>query len=289
MDYARVKSYAKVNLTLDILGLNGGYHMLDSLVASVDIYDVISVKKRRDKLVNVTMHGMGSESIPPDKNNAVRCAEAFVKEFGTTGADVNVWKNIPMGAGLGGSSADVAGVLNALSKVYAVADFDSVKAIADGVGSDCGYMLKGGYARITGRGEKVMRVDSNVKLNLGLLLPKHGVSTAECFKHYDGITERQLPATEGALKALIAGDGVALGKSMSNALTQSAVALNGEIAECISALKEFDPLGVSMTGSGSGVFALFENDQFLKYAHSRYRGKARFIMTKTVIPFREEE
>ena len=289
MNYARVKSYAKVNLTLDILGVTGVYHLLDSIVASVDIYDLISVKKRKDGLISVTMHGMGSEGIPPDRNNAVKSAEAFVKEFGTQGADITVWKNIPMGAGLGGSSADVAGVLNAMSKVYEITDFDRVKAIADGIGSDCGYMLKGGYARISGRGEAVKRINSDLKLNIGLLLPKRGVSTGECFKLYDGLNAGQLCATDGAERALISGDKGALGKFMSNALIPPATALNGEIADCMERLKEFDPLGVNMTGSGSGVYAVFENDQFLSYAHSRYRGKARFIMTKTVIPFREDE
>ena len=289
MNYARVKSYAKVNLTLDILGVKDGYHMLDSLVASVDIYDVISVKKRKDRLVNVTMHGMGSESIPPENNNAVRCAELFIEQFDTTGADVTVWKNIPMGAGLGGSSADVAGVLNALAKVYEVTDYDRLKAVADSVGSDCGYMLKGGFARISGRGERVERIDSNLKLNLGLLLPKQGVNTSACYKLYDGLATGNPATTEGAVRALRLGDKAALGKSLANALTQPAVALNGEISGCISELEAFDPLGVSMTGSGSGVFALFENDQFLSYAQSRYRGKARFIMTKTVIPSMEDK
>ena len=289
MNYARVKSYAKVNLTLDIQGTNGGYHMLDSLVASVDIYDVVSVKKRRDSLVNVTMHGMGSESIPPERNNAVRCAEEFVKQFQTTGADITVWKNIPMGAGLGGSSADVAGVLNALAKVYEVSDFKGLKAIADGIGSDCGYMLRGGYARISGRGERVEQIDSRLKLDIGLLIPRQGVSTGECFKLYDDLSTGRIITTDGAVKALVSGDKLALGKCLGNALTQPAVALNGEIEECVKALEEFDPLGVNMTGSGSGVFALFENDQFLRYAQSRYRGRARFIMTKTVIPSMEEE
>lgn len=289
MNYVRVKSYAKVNLTLDILGVNGGYHMLDSLVASVDIYDLITVKKRRDGLVSVTMHGMGSESIPYESNNAVKCAERFVKQFDTAGADVTVWKNIPMGAGLGGSSADAAGVLNALGKLYEVTDFEGIKAIADGVGSDCGYMLTGGYARISGRGDRVRRIESDLKLSLGLLLPAGGVSTAECFKLYDGLKEEQAPATEGAVRALVAGDRAALGKRLNNALIPPAIALNDGICDCISALKEFDPLGVGMTGSGSGVFALFENEQFLRYAQSRYRGKAKFFMTKTVIPSMEDK
>ena len=60
----KIKSYAKINLTLEILGVEGGYHLLDSLVASVDIFDLIVLKKRKDKLSRVIMKGMDSESIP---------------------------------------------------------------------------------------------------------------------------------------------------------------------------------------------------------------------------------
>ena len=148
MSYARVKSFAKVNLTLDITGVNGGYHMLDSVVASIDVADVITARSRRDGQINVTMHGEGSENIDPERNNAVKAARAFMHHFDTCGADIAVWKNIPVGAGLGGSSADVAGVLRAMAKLYNIDDFEAVKAIADSLGSDCGYMLTGGYARL---------------------------------------------------------------------------------------------------------------------------------------------
>ena len=78
---ATVKSYAKVNLALNVTGCAGGYHLLDSVVASVDIYDTVRAKPRKDALVNVYMRGMGSEGIPPEANNAVRAAEAFVQAF----------------------------------------------------------------------------------------------------------------------------------------------------------------------------------------------------------------
>ena len=287
MDYACVRAYAKVNLTLDIAGVSGGYHLLDSLVASVDIYDEICVRRREDGLVRVTMHGLG-ENIPPEGNNALACAERYVKRFGTTGADITVNKRIPIGAGLGGSSADVAGVLNALNAVYGATDYSGLKEIADSLGSDCGYMLNGGFARIAGRGDRVERIDCPVTLYLGLLLPSKGVSTAECFKLYDGLNERQLPSTENAVRALVSGDCASLGKGLNNALTRSAILLNNEIEDCITALEGLDPLGVGMTGSGSGVFALFATEELLRQAQARYRGSATFITTKTVIPSMEE-
>ena len=151
----KVKSYAKVNLSLNVTGAAGGYHLIDSVLASIDIYDTVCVKPRGDRLVNVYMHGLGSENILPERNNAFKAGEAFVGRFSTAGADVTVYKNIPMGAGLGGSSADAAGVLNAMAALYKVTDRAALKGLADALGSDTGYMLGGGFARVAGRGERV--------------------------------------------------------------------------------------------------------------------------------------
>lgn len=283
MNYAKVKAYAKINLTLDILDVAGGYHMLDSVVASIDICDVVTVKKRKDCLVSVTMHGMGSEAIPPDKNNAALAVERFIDYYKTCGADITIHKNIPMGAGLGGSSADVAGVLNALSELYEIEDYSGLKVIADGLGSDCGYMLKGGFARISGRGEKVKPIDTDLRLDIGLLIPEKGVSTAACYALSDRLKSGSF-TSNSAENALVNGDLVGLGASLSNGLYPAATRLNPDIEDAYSHLSSFDPVGVNMTGSGSAVYAIFENDQFLSYAHSRNRTKYKFIMTKTIVP-----
>ncbi|MGN0818049.1 MAG: 4-(cytidine 5'-diphospho)-2-C-methyl-D-erythritol kinase [Candidatus Coproplasma sp.] len=290
MDYVRVKAYAKINLSLDITGVSGGYHNLDSVVTTVDVYDLITIKKRKkDKLVSISMHGMGSEGIPFKNNNAVKAAEKFIAEFDACGADVTIYKNIPMGAGLGGSSADVAGVLNGLKKLHGIEDDKKIKDIADSLGSDTGYMLTGGYARISGRGEIVKPIESDLKLNLLLLVPKTPVSTPECYRAYDGINCRRPATSDKAEAAVLSGDLQTLGKSLSNALMPAAAHLNADVMRAAEELHEFSPLGVTMTGSGSCVFALFENDQFCAYAYSRYRGKFTAIITKTYLPVREKE
>ena len=294
MNSVRVKSYAKINLTLNITGVSDGYHMLDSAVASIDLYDLIVLKKRCDKLISVTMRGRGSESLAYEDNNAARAAEAFLKKFGTCGADITVHKNIPVGAGLGGSSADVAGVLNGMAKLYGTGG-DGLKEIADSLGSDCGYMLGGGFARLTGRGERVRRIDSGLKLYMCLAVPKTGVSTGSCYALYDrlnaayGLTNGVLNDCNGMETALKEGDLRGVCARLNNDLTAAAVKLNPDILKCVEELRSFDPLGVNMTGSGSAVYAVFENEQFASYAKSRYRGGAEIILTKTVVPVKEDK
>lgn len=283
MNYARVKVYAKVNLTLDITGVVGGYHAIDSVVASIDLSDTVTVKKRNDRIVNVFMHGEGSEAILPEENNAYKAAKAFMAAFNTTGADVTVWKNIPVGAGLGGSSADVVGVLRGMAKIYGVTDYAALKSVADAMGSDCGYMLTGGYARISGRGDRVKRIDSHLKMYMVLLVPSGGVSTAECYALSDGYTHGEA-SSDSVENALVKGDLHGVAASLSNHLFAAARALNSGVGEAVKELTEFAPLGVNMTGSGCGVYAVMENEQFTQYVKSRYHGRHRIILTKTVVP-----
>ncbi len=281
MERARCKSYAKINLTLKITGEEGGFHTLDSVVASVDLYDLIVLKKRRDKLVSTTMRGCGSELIPFESNNAVRAAESFIQAFDTDGADITVYKNIPMGLGLGGSSADAAGVLNGLARLYGVNDLAKLKLLADQNGSDTRYMLTGGFARLFGRGDIVKQIESGMRLDILLLAPKQTVSTAECYKRF---RQAYSQPDDSAEQALERGDKYALAECVCNDLTAPAITLSDEVQTALDELKQFDPLAVNMTGSGSGVYAVFETPEFCAYAKSRYRGKFRAIQLKTVIP-----
>lgn len=275
MNTAKALSYAKLNLTLDVCGTENGYHRLDSLVVTINLYDKIIVKKRKDSLVGITMHGMGSEEIPFGQNNAVRAAEAFVNRFHTAGAEITVFKNIPMGAGLGGSSADAAGVLNALAKLYGIGDGQAIGEIADALGSDVKYLLRGGFARMGGRGERIERLGECPEMHFLLLCPKNGVSTAECFGRYDALGVRHEPRT-GRCLAAWKGMGTEAGaKLFGNDLYEAAAELEPDAAEALRTLKNFSPLGASMTGSGSAAFGLFETRELAAWAKSRYHGKFR--------------
>lgn len=284
MNTARVTAYAKLNLTLDITGREAGYHLLDSLVCSIDLSDLIVVRRRRDRLVNVYMHGMGSEEIPPEQNNAFRAAEAFVKEFSTPGADITVYKNIPIGAGLGGSSADAAGAINALAKLYGVADRAALRALAAEYGSDTAYMLDGGFARIRGRGEKIEWLEGCPRLYFLLICPESGVSAGQCYAEWDEMSLAGQERTERAIGALRAGDRETFGTLLGNDLYPAAARLNADAARAAEEAASFSPLGSAMTGSGSAAFAWFENEEFTRWAKSRYRGKYRTFCVKTTDP-----
>lgn len=287
MNTVKINSYAKINLTLEIKGREGNYHSIDSLVASVDLFDRIVLKKRKDKLSRVTMKGMGSESIPPEKNNALKAAEAFSECFGVDGADITVYKNIPIGAGLGGSSADVCGVLNGMSKLYNVGDRYALKRLADELGSDTGYMLDGGFARMQGRGERVTQIPTDAKLYFLLLCPNTSVSAGACYQKYDELPktlEERGSYTENCIDALLKKDVNEVGRYATNDLFAAAAFLNPDVETAYREAQSFSPIVTVMTGSGSAVLALFETRELCEWAKSRYRGKFKAYVTQTVTP-----
>ena len=283
--YAKCRAYAKVNLSLNISGTRGGYHLIDSVAASVDLFDEVVARPRRDTLVNVYMRGMGSESIPPEENNAVRAGEAFVSALGTCGADIQIRKNIPLGAGLGGSSADAAGVLNAMAKLYG-ADGEELVPLAAACGSDTPYMLGGGFARLSGRGERVERLPLRRTFHMLLLLPEGGTSAAACYKKYDEAPD-PLRADSARLWAALAHGGFAdVCENVYNALGAPACALHAGTAEALALARSLSPAACAVTGSGSGVFALFETEEVCRWAqgHCKNKKKLRTLVVRTLQP-----
>lgn len=287
MNSVKIKSYAKINLTLEIQGVENGFHLLDSVVANIDLCDTIYLKKKKGKNSSVIMHGQGSEKIPPEKNNALKAAEAFSAEFGTDGAEITIFKDIPIGAGLGGSSADICGVLNGMARLYGVEDREKLKRLADTLGSDTGYMLNGGFARMQGRGEKVTPIQADTTLYLMLICPKTSVSAGECYRKYDELPHTlawRESQTENCIRALSENDINGVGTSLINDLYVPALHVNGDVLAAYEQALSFSPLGACMSGSGSAVFALFETKELCDWAKSRYKGKFQVYVAKTVIP-----
>ena len=260
--------------------------MLDSLVASIDIFDLIVLKKRKDGLSSVVMHGLGSETIPPENNNALKAAEAFSKKFAVNGVDIKIFKNIPLGAGLGGSSADASGVLRGMAKLYDITDERGLEELADTLGSDTRYMLKGGYARMRGRGNDLQYLSIPAKLNMLMICPPTGVSAGACYRKYDELPqtlEWRESATENAIEKLQKNEVEEVGRYLTNDLFKPALHLLSEVETAMQEARSFSPISACMTGSGSAVFALFETRELCEWAKSRYRGKFKTFVTRTVL------
>ncbi len=254
MKKVKIKVPAKLNLTLDVLGVEQGYHALKSLVCSVSIYDTVTVSKRKDSDITLKTFGIDAGCSEQD-NNAYKTAKVFMQTQNTCGIDVVVNKNIPVGGGLGGSSADIAGVLKGCNKLFN-SDCD-LSDLASKLGSDVNYMLNGGYALIEGKGDKVTPVNAKTKLYFLVVSLDKSISAKECYKAYDDAGVISADCTDTAVNLLKCGDVKSFIGVIKNDLTAPAVKLLPEIKQNLATLDAVQK--GFMTGSGSATYMVFKS------------------------------
>jgi 4-diphosphocytidyl-2-C-methyl-D-erythritol kinase len=252
MDRITQRAYAKLNLTLGVLyKRSDGYHALDSIMQSIDLFDTVTIERASDVLVTST--GM---LLPFD--NTVRRAVEKYRALTGRGAHVRVEKRIPAEAGMGGGSADAAATLSGMQKLYGEVDEPTLMEIGAAVGADVPFCMRGGLQRAEGIGE-VLTPLNGPKLNFVVLKPRQGVSTKKLFSMLK--LPRRMPDTAGCIKALAEGDLNALSALLFNALEEPAIELVPEIKAAKQALLDAGALNACMSGSGSAVFGLFPDEK----------------------------
>lgn len=248
-----VKAYAKINICFDITGKDeeNGMHFVDTVMQTIDLYDYVIVSKRKDKTCVVTVDDQKVEDTV-----AIKAANLFVETFSTNGANIRIIKNIPVGAGLGGSSADSAGVLRAMAMLYEI-DFSALTPLASSLGSDVAFLLTGGLQRCTGYGEKTEKLPPLPPLCVLVATPNSGVETKEAYENYDKINKKPFNVrTEEIIQNIRDNKNNRL--LSTNILFNVVSAMNPDVL----AVQKFVnsdsiPLHTSMSGSGSSFFALY--------------------------------
>ena len=183
-------SPAKVNLCLRVVGKRpDGYHLLDSIFAAIDLHDRVSVVVRdlgRDRPTRIAVR-CAYPGVPADATNlAARAVDVLLNACGL-GADVtiDIDKQIPPGAGLGGGSSNAATMLLGLNRALHLGVPDErLRALAIALGADVPFFLTGGCARVRGIGERIERIRGWPGLRLLLAVPPVTVSTAWAFRTY---------------------------------------------------------------------------------------------------------
>ena len=276
MDSVKVKVYAKINLSLNVCAKDGLYHDLDTVMTSVDLYDVVSVVKRTDKNINVSFNGKKVAS-----SNAMKAALLLQNRYNTEGADIFVQSGIPSGGGLGGSSADAAAVIRATDLLYGLSLNESdMIDVGIKIGSDVPYMLFGGYARLRGKGEIFTRFEGPE--GKVLVSGMGSVNTAECFKRFDLQNKQGLVSDNDAfLRELKRGSFNDCGKYFLNALSAAAETLNPHIGK-IKEIMRVSGLDACMTGSGAYVFGAGKEGDLTEAAEKLKEAGYPYDIIKTV-------
>lgn len=248
----KCRAYGKVNLSLNITGVQSGMHTLDMVVASADVFDEITISERYDSNVNVEFSCGG---VDKTDNTVTKTINAIARRVGKFGCDIFVEKNVPLSGGMGGSSVDCAGVLTAVNSLY---DFKFDKKTFNDIALDCGsdvpYMCSGGFARVQGFGGNVEFIESETKLYMVIAQSGgSGVNSGECYKKFDELNDSKsfCPSDNDKLIGALVANDKAMFDHFDNALFKSSVLLCSEIENVLSAIKQTNPIAAVMTGSGS--------------------------------------
>jgi 4-diphosphocytidyl-2-C-methyl-D-erythritol kinase len=262
-----LKSYAKLNLSLDVTGKRGdGYHELDSIMQSISLADTVTIAQADTVSVSFDV-----PDIDAADNTAITAARAFFARTGIAGgASIRIQKNIPRMAGLGGASANAAAVLIGLNRVYGAGlNADALAALGVKLGADVPFALTGGAARAKGIGDVLKPLRLKAPLHTVLVKPHAGVSTAEAFRRYRASAPILVSTAE---YALLKGDLPLFEQYAGNALGIAALSIAPEIMKAANALIAAGAGKALMSGSGSTMFALFTDADAAQKAAARVRG-----------------
>lgn len=276
MKHCFKKAYAKINLTLDVLGTrDDGYHELCMVMQQVSLCDTVAVR------IGCPWEGIQVISnlgyLPcDDRNIAYKAAKLFLDETGLSssvgGINIAMEKRIPVSAGLAGGSSDGAAVLSALNELCETnLSLDELCKIGVKIGADVPYCLCGNTMLACGVGEKLSPLPRLPECYIVLCKPGYGMSTPKVFSELDETEIPRHPDTEAMLNALSKGNLKNIASQMYNVLEPVVTASKSDISEIERTMIAAGALGSIMSGSGSTVFGIFDSPAFAKRAYSTLR------------------
>lgn len=254
----QIQARGKINWTLNIVGVRpDGYHLLDMLMQPIALSDTLTLSPADDLSLRIT----GTDGLSPGPDNLVlRAARALRQAAGVRqGAEIILEKRIPMGAGLGGGSADAAAVLKGLNQLWGLGlHLEDLCQIGLTVGADVPFCLHDAPRRAQGIGEILSPIASGV-YPLVLIQPCAALSTKEVFTAYHHTPDIQPPDAEGAMLALARHRLDLMRQCAGNVLESASIPLHPEIRQAKEALYRVGAAFAQMTGSGSVVFGAFDS------------------------------
>ena len=262
MNSIQLKSRAKINLSIDVLGKRqDGYHLVEMIMQTIDLYDIINIKEIDIDEININSN---SGDIPLNKDNIVyKAAKLLKEEFNIKkGIDIFIEKNIPVAAGMAGGSSNAAAVLVGLNKLWNL-NLSEVKLQEIGLklGADVPFCISGGAALAEGIGEKLTSIKGLSEDTIILVCkPNLFVSTKDVYQGLDLENIKNRPDNKFLIQCLEDGNINLLAKNMVNLLENVTSKMHEEIKEIENTMLKYNALGSMMSGSGPTVFGLFDNE-----------------------------
>ena len=271
MERVRLRAFAKVNYALDVLELrDDGYHEVRTVMQSISLADEVEIEVA-DRGVEIRVEPDGARVGPPEENTAYH-AWRLLREL--TGDElpvvVTLRKGIPAGAGLGGGSADAAAVLVGLNGLFGLGlRVKELREVGARVGADVPFCVSGGTALGEGVGELLTPLPAPPDHRLVVAKPLAGADTGRIYRAFDQGTTQSAHSVEPVVAALGSGSLPALAGAVGNDLTPVTAGLVPEVAELRRGLMDAGALGASMSGSGTAVYGLFDEEEAARNAAQR--------------------
>lgn len=260
MKQLRLNAYAKINLTLDVLGDRpDGYHDIETVLHTVELHDSIILREDGEGIVL----RCASPDVPSETQNIVYRAAHLLRETFRIprGIEIELTKRIPVAAGLGGGSSDAAVTLLGLAQMWKLrVDNRQLMELGAKIGSDVPFFLVGGAALAVGRGERVRMLPPLPTTWVVLARPTIQVTSEWAYKAIDHGAVRKRPHTSELVRALEGEDARGVGQLLCNVFEDVVVEHYPVVGQIRDQMAAHRPLGVSLSGTGPAVFAMAGNE-----------------------------
>lgn len=261
MTSIQLKSRAKINLSIDVLGKReDGYHLVEMIMQTIDLADIIKISIIEEDTIKIKSNSI---NIPLDMDNIVYKAANLIKtKFNIkTGVEIYIEKNIPVAAGMAGGSSNAAAVLVGLNKLFDLnLNEEELQVLGLTLGADVPFCISGGASLAENIGEELTDIEGLHSDTFILVCkPNIFVSTKDVYEEIDSKQIEKRPDNNLLIELLKNNDVNLLAKNMYNVLeevTKNKYPIIGEIEDT---MLEQGALGSMMSGSGPTVFGLYKN------------------------------
>lgn len=261
MNSIDLKSRAKVNLSIDVLGKReDGYHLVEMIMQTIDLYDKLKITEIEENSILIKSNSL---DIPLNEDNIMYKAVNLLKnQFNIEkGIEISIEKNIPVAAGMAGGSSNAAAVLVGLNKLWNLGlSENELKDIGLKLGADVPFCITGGSALAEGIGEELTNIKGLPEdLNIVVCKPNIFVSTKEVYQSLNMDKVKRRPKNKELIDALQKEDVKFISENMVNVLEEVTSLKYSEIGQIEDIMIKNKALGSMMSGSGPTVFGLFDN------------------------------
>tara|TARA_Y100001934_G_C12336953_1_gene768110 strand:- start:61 stop:909 length:849 start_codon:yes stop_codon:yes gene_type:complete len=266
-----VKSYAKINLGLQIIGKRpDNFHNIKTIFQQLDLYDTIELEKQQSGCgFSTNVNYLNNDS----SNLCVNAWEQFSENCHIGGVSIKLEKQIPAGSGLGGGSSNAAAILKGLCQLYDVQlSNKKLVSIATNIGADVPFFINGGLQEATGIGEKLIVLPGCIEGVFLLVIPNIHIDTVWAYSSYKKFLDKT--KEELNFRSLLNREVIPF-KFFENDFEKIVVPAYPEIADIKEKLLDCSPKFASLSGSGSTVYGIFDDEADARSAEllfpSRYK------------------